>query len=222
MLKTKIDRTMIWLAFAAAVAAIGLLLVFYWDTKLELDNLSTPVWTVDRQPTATPTSEASTATVTPTTTTDATAGWKTYTNSKNAYSIKYPADWLLDTQYIKDNTLYLLTRERKQKIDANEIVRMFDVSVTVYQNASELPNNETKKLNFENWIKQEADHYGFIQRKSIIVDGVNGYQGISTSEGTSYIIMVQKGALIYEIDAADTDIPTGTQLKVINTFKFTI
>lgn len=35
-----------------------------------------------------------TATATPTPTSDPTANWKTYTNPKYGYSIKYPADWI--------------------------------------------------------------------------------------------------------------------------------
>lgn len=136
------------------------------------------------------------------------------------YSIKYPTDWLLDTQSIKDNFLYLLTKDRKQNLDAGKIVRVFDVSVKVYQSVSELPNNQTKKLSFENWIKQEADGFGFIQRKSIVVDGVSGYQGVGSGDGESYLIFVQKGNLIYQIETGDTTTPTATEQKVINSFKF--
>ncbi|MDO8490078.1 MAG: PsbP-related protein [bacterium] len=167
-----------------------------------------------QQPTPTP---ATTPTQTPK---DETSNLKTYSNSDLKYSIKYPTDWILDAQYINDGTLFLLTKQRKQNLDAEKIARVFDVSIKVYKSSAELPNNEIKKLSFENWIKQEADSYGFIQRKSIVVDGTSGYQGIGSGDGESYLVFVQKGNLIYQLETGDTTKPTETEQKVIDSFKF--
>ncbi len=157
---------------------------------------------------------------TATTATDETADWKTYSDSEFKYSIKYPNDWLSEDVSYAGETVYLLTSDRKKNFDAGERVRAFDVSVTGYSDSSMLPNNQSKKLSFENWIKQEADSFGFIQRKSIVVDGVSGYQGVGSGDGESYLIFVQKGNLIYQIETGDTTVPTTTEQKVINSFKF--
>lgn len=171
----------------------------------------------------TPASKASaskTAGATATATADATMDWKTYTNSELSYSIKYPTDWIIDTNFIKDNSIYLLTKERKQNLDADKIVRVFDVSVRFFQSVSDLPNNQTNRLSFENWIKQEADNYGFIQRKTILVDGASGYQGIGSGDGESYLIFVQKGDSVYQIETGDSTTPTVTEQRIIDSFKF--
>lgn len=165
------------------------------------------------------TAETTTATTTTLVVADETAGWKSFDGG--TYTIEYPTDWLVDAQSTKNNSLYLLTKDRKQNLDAGKIVRVFDISVKVYQSASELPNNQTKKLSFENWIKQEADGFGFIQRKSIVVDGVSGYQGVGSGDSESYLIFVQKGNLIYQIETGDTTIPTATEETILSTLQFT-
>ncbi|MFA6042718.1 MAG: PsbP-related protein [Patescibacteria group bacterium] len=156
-----------------------------------------------------------------TVTIDPTVGWKTYTNMSYGYSIKYPADWILDIASISSGDLYILTKERQEKLDAKKMIRVMDIGVKVYTSASDLPNNSVKKLGFEDWIDQEADSYGFIKRKSITLDGVVGYQGVGSGDGASYLIFIQKSGRIYEIQTGDTQSPSQIEQLVINSFIFT-
>jgi hypothetical protein len=96
-----------------------------------------------------------------------------------------------------------------------------DIGIKVYTSASDLPNNSVKKLSFEDWIEQAADSYGFIQRKSITLDGVVGYQGLGSGDGVSYIVFVQNGSNIYKLETGDTQTPTQTEQTIINSFTFT-
>ncbi|MFH1598066.1 MAG: PsbP-related protein [Patescibacteria group bacterium] len=152
---------------------------------------------------------------------DVTADWQTYASEDYGYSIKYPNDWLTNMEYINQSNLYLLTQERKQDLDDGRIVRVFDVMVKVYGTAVELPHNSDDQLNFENWIDQKADTWGFINRESVLIDGITGYQGIGSGDGTSYISYIEKDGYIYEIQTGDTDVPTETEQLVIDSFQFT-
>ncbi len=149
-----------------------------------------------------------------------TSDWQTYENGELNYSIKYPSDWNLDTEYISQGSLYILSKERQQKLDAGEIVRVFDVLVEVYKSSSELPNNSIELLSFENWIEQEADTYGFTDRKSITLDGIQGYQGIGSGHGSLYLIFIQNGDYIYQLETGDTASPTDTEDRIINSINF--
>lgn len=153
-------------------------------------------------------------------TTAKTSDWKIYSNPSLKYSIRYPSDWILNTQYINDGTLFLLTKQRKADIIAGKAVRVFDISVKVYNSSAELPNNESKNLSFKEWIEQEADSFGFGQRQPVVVDGVSGYQGVGSGENKSYMIFVQKDDFIYQIETGDTTQPTETEQEIINSFKF--
>ena len=146
-------------------------------------------------------------------------GKKIYSNPNLKYSIEYPIDWIFNTQYIDNGTLYLLTEQRRKDITDGKMVRAFDIFVKVYKSSAELPNND-RKLSFEDWIKQESDKYGFINRETIIIDGVSGYRGISYGDGESYLILVQIGDFIYEIGTGNTIKPTEIEQKIINSFKF--
>lgn len=167
------------------------------------------------------TANVNTSTNANTNSTVSTTSWKLYTNTKYGYSIQYPANWILNTNALSSGDLYILTHERQQKLDAQQVVRMMDIGVKVYESTSALPNNSVKKLSFEDWIKQEADSFGFIQRRPITVDGVVGYQGIGSDDGVFYIIFVQKGSRVYKLETGDTKTPTPTEQAMINSFTFT-
>jgi hypothetical protein len=151
---------------------------------------------------------------------DETANWKIYTNSELKYSIKYPGDWILEETNINQGFLYLLTKQRKERIDKGEIIRGCDICIKVYKTISDLPNNQVKKLNFEDWIEKESDNYGFIGRTPIAIDSSSGYQGTGSGDGESYLIFIQRGGLIYDIGTGDTIKPTEIEQKIINSLKF--
>lgn len=72
------------------VAVLGLLGLVFWQNLIQKKD-TTPTHTVTT--TTTPKNAAS----------DPYAGWQTYTNKDLGFSVKYPADWKLDTS--KANTL---------------------------------------------------------------------------------------------------------------------
>ena len=160
-----------------------------------------------------------------TTSEEISSGKKIYSNHNLRYSIEYPVDWTLDDQYIDDGTLFLFSEQRKNDIDVGKMIRTFNIFVKVYKSSIELPTND-RRLNFEDWIKQEVDSNFIKKKESIVIDGVSGYQVIFSSDGDFYSIYIQKGSQIYEIGTGDpvksmeTYKPTETEQKIINSFKF--
>jgi len=153
------------------------------------------------------------------TVTDETASWKTFSSAKYGFSAKYPENWLINDYVSESKRLYILSPDRKAKLDAGRIVRLYDVSVNIYTTASELPNNQTKKLSFENWIKEEADNYGFTSRKATTFDGGIGYVGKGTGEITTYLMFVVKNGIIYQIETGESETPSSTEQSIIDSIK---
>ncbi|MDD5040316.1 MAG: Ig-like domain-containing protein [Patescibacteria group bacterium] len=180
------------------------------------------VWNIDIGPAAAPdtNSNVNTSTNTNTAAIDTTS-WETYTNDTLRYSIKYPSNWIVNLDYINDGSLYILSPDRQERMNAKQIVRIFDVMVKVYKSASELPNNSTERLSFEDWINQKTLGYCVeFQPTIIMVDNVQGFQGGCLGESETYIIFLQNQGYIYSIETGDTASPTPTEQGIINTFKF--
>ena len=171
MLKTEVGKTMTWLLLAAAIAIIGLLGVYYWDTMQELDNTSLPSWVPVHHVTPTPTT-----TVTPTTTTDATTGWKTYTNSTYGFSIKYPSSWTVKDTIQKSGsaipaTNYLSVKKGNTKIRIIVNVSGFDMPKPEIEYTAKVTNG---KLTLSNRTINKDDSssggMGMIENRLSIYD----------------------------------------------------
>ena len=151
-----------------------------------------------------------------------TSDWLTYENEEYGYSIKYPSDWLFNSEFIDNGDLYILTPERQAKMDAGKMVRIFDVLVKVYRSISELPNNSKKQLSFDDWINQKTLDYCFnFDPTMITIDNKQGYQGKCSGESVTYHAYIQNKGYVYSLATGDTATPDSTEQAIINSFLFT-
>jgi len=171
MLKTGVGKTMTWLLLAAAIAIIGLLGVYYWDTMQELDNTSLPSWVPVRHATPTPTVTPAT---TGTTTIDATTGWKTGTFKKITF--KYPPNWSYrgETELAPDSaeltTDISKTDSNNQKFTLTIVFDKITTSntslekaITAYASMGEtikLSNKQVKNIDSQNGLRYDASCCG--------------------------------------------------------------
>ena len=115
-------------------------------------------------------------------------GYRTYTSDAYGFSIDYPKDWYRSVNKYSVS-LSLASPERQSALDVGTINRVCDICIKVYNSAEELPNNQDSKLNFEDWISQLSEQYGFIDRTVSILDGVSGYQSLGMGNGRRIYVM---------------------------------
>ncbi|MDO8260894.1 MAG: hypothetical protein Q7T50_05380 [Candidatus Magasanikbacteria bacterium] len=144
-------------------------------------------------------------------------GLSTYTNMKNDFKIDFPDDYILDLEYESEDTIYLRTQGRQSSLDQEKMIRVFDVMIRVFDSFEKLPNNKEDKLAFEDWINQKSETYGFVEKKPILVDGIEGYSGISNGmiQG-NYMQFFEYSGKIYEIENEGS----GVQGDIIKSFRF--
>lgn len=135
------------------------------------------------------------------------------------FEVSYPNTWIIDKSYEPKGVILLKTKDRQADLDADKMVRAFDVKISVYNNVSELPNNAQDKLSFAEWISQKADTYGFVERSPIIIDGVSGYKGVSNGMiYGNYMQFVENKGKIYQIEIEG--ISTEEKMSIVNSFRF--
>jgi hypothetical protein len=146
--------------------------------------------------------------------------WEKYVNKDLSFEISHPSSWIIDEKYKSEGLIWLRTESRQEDLDNKEKpIRVFDVEVKIYNAVDELPNNEQDKLSFEGWINKKADGYGFIERSPSIVDGMNGYTGVTNGETYgNYLQLVNNKNKIYEISIEG--IATKEKMAIVKSFKF--
>ena len=135
------------------------------------------------------------------------------------FEISYPKTWIIDKSYESEGVIWLRTKNRQADLDAKKMTRVFDIEIRVYNNADELPNNEQDKFSFEDWINKKADEYGFVERSTIIIDGVKGYKGVASGETYGdYLQFVENKGKMYQIEIEGT--ATEEKMNIVNSFRF--
>ena len=143
--------------------------------------------------------------------------WLIYKNL--GFEISYPNTWIIDKSYESKGTIWLKTKNRQADLDADKIVRGFDVEIKIYSNVAELPNNKQNKFSFEDWVSKKADEYGFVERSIIVVDGIRGYKGVSDGMTYgNYLQFVENKGKIYQIEIEGT--ATEEKKNIVNSFRF--
>lgn len=151
------------------------------------------------------------------TTTPVSNGWLTYKNL--GFEISYPSAWIIDKRSESQGVVWLRTKSRQTDLDANKMTRIFDIEIRVYNSATELPNNEQDKFSFANWIIKKADEYGFVERTSIVVDGVSGFKGVGNGETYgNYLQFVENKGKVYQIEIEGK--ATEEEMNIVKSFKF--
>lgn len=144
---------------------------------------------------------------------DLPANWKNYAGL--GFSISYPNDWVLDKSSEDKGMIWLRSKERQADVDAQKIVRVFDVAVTA-QEAAKLPDNEKDKLPLAEWVKNKAEDQGFTKVEPYVLGGVSGFQGQMENPEVpgafNLMEMVEKGGKVFVVEVEGEMTPEKEQI----------
>ena len=189
----------------------GLFGAYYLGTRNNKPHPQNPIITSTPQPLTSPSPSS-----------DEAANWKTYTNKKYGFSIKYPQDWYSYTGYAwndnpKDNFSHvdLSPDTPPQGMGSG---RPTGVRIFVGDKATDSSFN-TDNLNVYNYAKKVA-----IDPNSVRYDTINGVQIVRTSGEPSAgnggpSVFIAKNDVIIDIGAESMDEKAFNQ--ILSTFKFT-
>ena len=161
---------------------------------------------------------------------DETVDWKTYTDNKNGFEIKYPKEWVLEnTNYDYQNGVGLASAESAKIIAKNksqELAYQYDIAVVVYDSISSLPGIKNYSIkNIDEYIQKNNVQYGVLHNPAkVTFAGKEAYSFVATGLTDNYTIIAKEGGKIYEMiffkKSSDSEL-TIEQKKILSTFKFT-
>ena len=195
------------------------------DLQVQIDDLSAKL-NAKTEELAVANSSISTGTAA-TTSTDETAGWKTYTNSNHGYSFKYPTDWIL-TEH-EDNSISAMSPETKASIDkavaAGQIYNYGgDMWFKYYSSVAEEAENKANNYGATT-LDQLIDRDPMIEKiGNYTLGGISGYDVGRAGYGTYYSILVVRNGHLFEVYFENINTKadvTATEKKILGTYRFT-
>lgn len=152
-----------------------------------------------------------------------------YQNTEYGFSLNYPKDWFInespnptiDGAYVK---LTLVAPERKKRLEETGGYEMAsaDIYISIFESASELPNNESENLNLEAWLQKEGANQALFEIEKVAFAGSPSFSALSGSaDEADPEIYVEHGGRIYLIHSEIGNESQKTQNeKIIQTFKW--
>lgn len=160
--------------------------------------------------------------ISPSPTPDPTSNWKTYTNNKYNYSIKYPVD---SYKLFNTTTDTFISVNDTGMENSFQDVLPFEIKVFPMDNTMLSINNDL----FVRLGGYSMDFLNGITPQSYVLDGVNGYVIYGINAGVSGIerqIIVIKNNFVYDIQSNNSYARDEVRYKklfdqILSTFKFT-
>lgn len=151
----------------------------------------------------------------PTTTTDETANWKTYT-SKYGYSFEYPSNWKAESGNLDaDDEIRIVFKDPKNIPTELQIL---------LKNPRDLPKN----MSFDDWIKTNFPSSPDIPQKEkeiTIAENVKAKEISSSYEGVSKLVLIPYQSKVYSLQfnvvfGKMTTYEEAIYNQILSTFKF--
>lgn len=178
---------------------------------------------IAQQPTSTPTPTSA----------DSIANWKAYSNTRYAYTIKYPTNWFMNTTYSENDFT------QRGQVENNEFIGgdtgfsnypnasgynienpapsdLYSVSLMVYRMAS--------NLSYDQFISSK--HFGYDKKENISINGISAVRltGVTTDLPVGVTVvntLVKAGNKMFVFNYSGNTIPQqikDTANKLINSF----
>ena len=165
-----------------------------------------------KKPTPTPTVTPSTKEPTTTTTKDETADWKTYTNEKYGYSLKYPKDWEYKENMHEGYEKGAIVGFRKPPTKDEGF---YDIVIRVADAGNTLTIDEWLARNAKPSIVTSPTH------KTIGVDKLPGVEFIESNMDEHKAVYLAHNKLVMSFTIAKDSKYLSIFNKMLSTFKFT-
>jgi len=163
---------------------------------------------------------------TTTTATDKTAGWKTYTNATDGFSMKYPADWTSakDLKYFKSAVIGYADPATTKKITAIQTANptvtptiFSDVVVAYYAAITDMTGSPAT---LEAALKDTIHYKSYT---ATTLDGKPAFDAIVVSNPNYYAVFALNNLHVYEIEfpnTLDKTKLTDIEMTILANFKF--
>jgi len=168
-------------------------------------------------------------------------GWKNYVDEVFGFSISYPKDWFSDRYSMNKVILFgeqnYVDVKNESGVMEKQLIMKIGLTAKIYNNVSELWQNEEEKLNLEDWLNKNYLPLSEGEVLEPFIFGTGDYSGflLKKEKGVGVIklidiVYVQNGNLIYELTSnvpgiSTSSFPTTYDYdevfnKMIETFKF--
>lgn len=161
-----------------------------------------------------------------------TADWKTYTNTKHGYSMRYPQDWTLSGS-AEDSSIWLRTPESIQKEKENvRFIEQDGLIVSFYESINDesarggTTISDRTYTSLEDFLSESnVDTNNLFVKKvgETTLGGEKAYEVHVGGIGQSYAVMAERNG-IYQVmfpNAYTKEVLTELQKQVLATFEFT-
>lgn len=160
------------------------------------------------------------ATKTATPTPDETANWKTYNNTRYAYTVKYPTNWFVDTTYSENDFT------QRGPVEDNDFIGG-DTTWSNYQNPGQydlgtIPSDFTAvylliyktdtQTTLDSFINLKR--FSYSKKENVNINGVSGIRLITknpeNSSATSKIVLLKVGNKVFDFSYARNSAKSAT------------
>lgn len=216
--KKHVSHVIAWslIALFAGSLAFGI-----WMYSNQIDTIysgSVNLSVTHKKTTAKPTTATTGTTTTGTTATSATAEWKTYTNTKYSYSVKYPNDWEYTEQFLESKgTVSFGNISKPMELEGG---KYYPIAINYHNN----PNNLTWDKFFDGENAETVEGYSKKSDTKVGGKAAINLTGVPGLLSYTYVIIPLNKAFIVIQKPEDSQVGYGvdaTYSSMLSTFTFT-
>jgi hypothetical protein len=131
--------------------------------------------------------------------------WKIYVNEKYAFEFKYPSEWKLKFQNVKNSPaeleIFIVSAETEKEVKEQGEYPSADVIVDFYKSAACLSGNcSNKPVNLKDYLDSFQSEGFIADLKEIDLNGIKAYEADQVGMGGHHTFYLENNNGIYQID----------------------